>query len=467
MGDHSERPKLMPQSDGPPTAEALQLFGFPFKFRWTPGPTLPTEPLPYYYVERPYTVVARILSLPPWMVSAISYEVAFNHGTPWPPDASPHFTRNGNSPRLPEMQLVNGHVSHSPVEQGMEAVRSKGTRVRTHVSGAASRSKTPGKSLSKKGQQEHIKLGLLRLLRSVAYLRLGVPAKKKEPRCSAHHVTCTPSWPLHTHVVHAQELSVIPQQQSRKERGDHSERPKLMPHSDGPPPPRHFFRGLPQQSLPGFDGLRCAAYAQQLLGLPSTFAWTPGPTLPTEPLPYYYVQRPYTVVARFPSLPPWMVPAISYEVAPKHGAPWPPGANPHVARNGTPPRLSEMQVVKRRGGHSPVEQGTEAVRSEGTRVWPHVSATPSKSETLRSLSKEEQQEHIELLLTRLLRAVADLGLGVLTEKEEPRPSARKFVYSAAALRSLNVRRRASTPSPLSQYRDENPQGSATSTSSVC
>ncbi|KAL3255395.1 hypothetical protein MRX96_017308 [Rhipicephalus microplus] len=347
MGDHSERPRLMPHSDGPRprrrlfhgrpqhtlpgsnvlmcTAYAQQLFGFPFKFRWTPGPTLPTEPLPYYYVERPYTVVARILSLLPWMVSAISYEVALNHGTLWPPDASPHFTRNGNRPRLPEMQLVNGHVSHSPVEQGTEAVRSKGTRVQTH------------------------------------------------------------------------------------------------------------------QPLPGFDGLRCAAYAQQLLGLPSTFPWTPGPTLPTEPLPYYYVQRPYTVVARFPWLPPWMVPAISYEVAPKHGAPWPPGASPHVARNGTPLRLPEMQVVKRRGG----------------------------SETPRSLSKKEQQEHIELFLTRLLRAVADLGLGVPTEKEEPRPSARKFVYSAATLRSLNVRRRVSTPAPLSQYRDENPQGSATSTSSGC
>lgn len=249
--------------------------------------------------------------------------------------------------------------------------------------------------------------------------------------------------------------------------GDHSERPKLMPHSDGPQPPRRFFRGLPQQPLPGFDGLRCAAYAQQLLGLPSTFPWTPGPTLPTEPLPYYYVQRPYTVVARFPWLPPWMVPAISYEVAPKHGAPWPPGASPHVARNGTPLRLPEMQVVKRRGGHSPVEQGTEAVRSECTRVRPHVSATTSRSETPRSLSKKEQQEHIELFLTRLLRAVADLGLGVPTEKEEPRPSARKFVYSAATLRSLNVRRRVSTPAPLSQYRDENPQGSATSTSSGC
>ncbi|KAL3255370.1 hypothetical protein MRX96_017285 [Rhipicephalus microplus] len=50
-----------------------------------------------------------------------------------------------------------------------------------------------------------------------------------------------------------------------------------------PRPRRHLFHGRPQHPLPEFDGLRYADYSQPLFGLPSTFPWTPGPTLPTEP----------------------------------------------------------------------------------------------------------------------------------------------------------------------------------------
>ncbi|KAL3255369.1 hypothetical protein MRX96_017284 [Rhipicephalus microplus] len=225
--------------------------------------------------------------------------------------------------------------------------------------------------------------------------------------------------------------------------GDQSERPKLIPHSDGPQPRRHLFHGLPQHPLPGFDGLRPLA----VLLRPAAIH--------------------HTVVARFTSLPRWMVKAIFNEVAPKPGAPWPPGVSPHVTKNGNPPLLPEMQVVKRRGSHSPVEQGTEAVRSKGTRARPHVGPTTSRSETSRkSPSKEDQQEHIERFLSRLLRAVADFGLGVPAEKEELRCSARKFIYSAATLRSLNVHTRVSTPASRTQDWDENPEGSARSTRSV-
>ncbi|KAL3246298.1 hypothetical protein MRX96_057777 [Rhipicephalus microplus] len=83
-----------------------------------------------------------------------------------------------------------------------------------------------------------------------------------------------------------------------------------------PRPRKLLFHGRHQHPLPGFDGQRCAAYAQQLFGLPSTLPWTREPTLPTKPLP--------------------VGPAISHEVALNHGSPWSPDASPDVTRNGTP-----------------------------------------------------------------------------------------------------------------------------------
>ncbi|KAL3245318.1 hypothetical protein MRX96_047018 [Rhipicephalus microplus] len=72
--------------------------------------------------------------------------------------------------------------------------------------------------------------------------------------------------------------------------GDRCQRPGLVPHSVGSRPRRRLFHGRRQHPPPGFDGLTAAAFLQELFGLPSTFAWTPGPTLPTEPVQYYYVQ---------------------------------------------------------------------------------------------------------------------------------------------------------------------------------
>ncbi|KAL3222415.1 hypothetical protein MRX96_004882 [Rhipicephalus microplus] len=247
---------------------------------------------------------------------------------------------------------------------------------------------------------------------------------------------------------------------------DRCPRPQFVPRSDGPRPRRRLFHGRREQRPPGFDGLMGAAYLQELFGLPSTCPWTPGPTLPTEPAPYYYVQWPYPVLPLFPSLPPWMVPAISCDVAPNQGRPRRPGASPDVTRNGNPPRPPERQVVKRRGSRPPAEQGTEVVRSQGTRARTRKSATHSRSGTSRSSpSKEEQDEYIDVVLSRLLRAAADLGLSVPAKKEEPRCSVRKFIYSAAMLRSLNVQNRASTPVSRSEHQNNGPEGSGTSTCS--
>ncbi|KAL3217337.1 hypothetical protein MRX96_032526 [Rhipicephalus microplus] len=156
-----------------------------------------------------------------------------------------------------------------------------------------------------------------------------------------------------------------------------------------------------------------------------------------------------------------MVPAISCEVAPNQGPTWRPGVSPDVTRNGAPPRQPERQVVKRRGSRPPAEQCTEAVRPHATRARTRKSTTPSKSETSRS-SPSKEEEYIE----RLLRAVADLGLGVPAKEEEPRCSARKFIYSAAILRSLNVQSRASTSASRSEHQDQNLEGSSTSACNV-
>ncbi|KAL3183932.1 hypothetical protein MRX96_006256 [Rhipicephalus microplus] len=72
-----------------------------------------------------------------------------------------------------------------------------------------------------------------------------------------------------------------------------------------------------------------------------------------------------------------------------------------------------------------------------------------------ALSQEEQ----ELVLSRLLRTAADLGLSVPTKKEEPRCAAHELIYSAAMLRSLNAYSRASTPASRSEHLDENLEGS--------
>ncbi|KAH7985731.1 hypothetical protein HPB51_026770 [Rhipicephalus microplus] len=249
--------------------------------------------------------------------------------------------------------------------------------------------------------------------------------------------------------------------------GDRCQRPRLVPHSSGPRPRRYLFHGRRQHPPPRFDGLMGVAYLQELFGLPLMFPWTPGPTLPMEHLPYYYVQRPYPVFPLFPMLPSWMVPAISYEVALNQGSPRQPRANPDVTRNDAPPRPPKRHVVKRRRSRPPPEQGTQAVRSKATRARTRKSAVPSTSETLRSSpSKEEQQEYIELVLSRLLRTAADLGLSVPAKKEEPRCAARKFIYSAAMLRCLNAHNRTSTPASRSEHLDENPEGSGTSAGNV-
>ncbi|KAL3245325.1 hypothetical protein MRX96_047025 [Rhipicephalus microplus] len=196
----------------------------------------------------------------------------------------------------------------------------------------------------------------------------------------------------------------------------------------------------------GFDRLKDAAYLQELFGLPSTFPKTPGPTLPTETMPCYFVQCPYPVLPLFPFLPPWMVPAISYEVAPNQGSPRRPGASPDVTRNRAPPRPPKRQVVKCRKSLPPSEQSTEAVRSHVTRARTRKSTVPSRKETSRSRpSKEGREKYIDLVLSRLQRTAADLGLGVPAKKEAPRCTTHKFIYSATMLRSLNVHSQASTP----------------------
>ncbi|KAL3238716.1 hypothetical protein MRX96_048050 [Rhipicephalus microplus] len=140
--------------------------------------------------------------------------------------------------------------------------------------------------------------------------------------------------------------------------GDRCPRPRLVPHSDRPRLRRRSFHGRRQHTPPGFDRLKDAAYLQELFGLPSTFPWTPGPTLPTETMPYYFVQCPYPVLPLFPLLPPWMVPAISYEVAPNQGSPRRPGASPDITRNSAPPRPPKRQVVKCCRSLPPSEQST-------------------------------------------------------------------------------------------------------------
>ncbi|KAL3197813.1 hypothetical protein MRX96_053864 [Rhipicephalus microplus] len=150
-----------------------------------------------------------------------------------------------------------------------------------------------------------------------------------------------------------------------------------------------------------------------------------------EPVPYYYVQWHYPVFPLFPLLPPWMVPAIPYEGASNQGTPLRPGASPDVIRNGAPPRPPKRQVVKRGWSQPPAEKSTEAVRSQATRTQTRKSITPSTRETLRSNpSKEEQEEYIKLVLSRILRAVADFGLGVPTKKEEPSLAAQKFITAS-------------------------------------
>ncbi|KAL3245317.1 hypothetical protein MRX96_047017 [Rhipicephalus microplus] len=149
-----------------------------------------------------------------------------------------------------------------------------------------------------------------------------------------------------------------------------------------------------------------------------------------------------------------MVPANLYEVVPNQGSSWRSGASPDVTRNGVPQRPPKRQVVKRRRSQPPAEQGTEAVRPQATRSQTRKSVTSTKSVTSRSSqSNKEQEEYIQLVLSRLRRAAADLGLSVPAKKEEPRCAAHKFIYGAATLRSLNVRSRASTPASRLEHRD--------------
>ncbi|KAL3245316.1 hypothetical protein MRX96_047016 [Rhipicephalus microplus] len=223
------------------------------------------------------------------------------------------------------------------------------------------------------------------------------------------------------HAVHAQGLGGILQLRSRTDMGDHCQRPRLVPHSVCFRPRRPLFHGRRQHPPPGFDELMGAAYLQEQFGLPSTFAWTPGPTLSTEPVPKYHGGR---VRAR-----------TSLGTAPYH-----------VRQRG-------RSSIRRRS-QSPAEQGTEAVRFPATRARTRKSVTPSTRETLRSNpSKEEQEEYIEVVLSRLLRTVADFGLGMPAKKEVPRFTAHKFNYSAAIFRSLNVHSWASMPASGMEHQD--------------
>ncbi|KAL3250387.1 hypothetical protein MRX96_055529 [Rhipicephalus microplus] len=209
------------------------------------------------------------------------------------------------------------------------------------------------------------------------------------------------------------------------------------------------------------------AYLQELFSLPSAFPWTPGPTLPMEPVPCYYVQLPYPVFPLFSMLPSWSVPAITYEVALNQGSPRQPRATPDVTRNDAPPRLRKRHVMKRRRSPPPSEQSTEAVRSKATRARTRKSATSSSSETLRSSPlKEEQQAYMALVVLRLLRTAEDLGLSVPAKKEEPKCATHRFIYSAATLRSLNVHSRILTLASRSEHLDESPEGSGKSARNV-
>ncbi|KAL3211323.1 hypothetical protein MRX96_036484 [Rhipicephalus microplus] len=109
------------------------------------------------------------------------------------------------------------------------------------------------------------------------------------------------------------------------------------------------------------------ASLQELFGLPSTFPWTPGPTLLMEPGPYYYVHWLYPLFPLFPSLRPCMVRAILYEVTLNQGTAWCPDLSPDVTRNCAPSCTPERQVVKRRNSRPPAEQGTDVVRCQATR----------------------------------------------------------------------------------------------------
>ncbi|KAL3245321.1 hypothetical protein MRX96_047021 [Rhipicephalus microplus] len=130
------------------------------------------------------------------------------------------------------------------------------------------------------------------------------------------------------------------------------------------------------------------------------------------------------------------------------------GCEPRRHKERRPATSTKEAGLKRRRSQPPAEQGTEAVRPQATRTQTRKSATSSKSATSRSSqSNEEEDEYIELVLSRLLRAAGDLGLNVPAKEEEPRCAAHKFIYSAATPRSLNVHSRASTPASRLEHRD--------------
>ncbi|KAL3245315.1 hypothetical protein MRX96_047015 [Rhipicephalus microplus] len=103
--------------------------------------------------------------------------------------------------------------------------------------------------------------------------------------------------------------------------GDHRQRPKLSPHSNGPSPRRRLFHGRRQHPPPGFDGLMVAAHLQELFWPSVDVPLDTEPTLSKEPVPYYYVNCPYPMLSVFSLSPPSMVPAISCEVAPNQDMP--------------------------------------------------------------------------------------------------------------------------------------------------
>lgn len=242
--------------------------------------------------------------------------------------------------------------------------------------------------------------------------------------------------------------------------GERCRRLQPVEHSDDSGPRRRIFYSRGQFQPQGFDDPMGAAYLQELLGLPSTYPWTPGPTLPTEPVPYYYVRWPCPA---FPLFAPWMAPAFSYGLTQNQRRPRRPAVSPEVARNGEPPSLPERQVSKRtsRGSQPLVEHGTEAARYHAPKVWTRTSATPPTSETSRGSPSREEQ-HVELVLSRLLEAAADLELCLPSKHAEARGTRHRLIYSAEVLRSLNVHSLASTLASRSEHGHEKPEGNVTS-----
>lgn len=229
--------------------------------------------------------------------------------------------------------------------------------------------------------------------------------------------------------------------------GERSRRPQ-PPHSPGGIRPRSgtFYRGCRHQ-LAGFRDTMGLAFLQQFPNLPSTFPWTPGPTLPTEPVALCYVWRP----SALPLFPLYIVPA-SYGLARNQRGPWRPFPVPELQR----PSASQGPSSRLSPGASPqAGQVAEAVRFHAHRVWTRPS--PHACEVPQGCPSSEEQR-LDLVLLRLAEAATSLALSqpVTNTQQEVSRSGRRLVYSAELLRSLNAQDSASSPSSCSDQRIERP-----------